>query len=61
VSRLGTLYRAKYFTSDGVAVHGSASVPAYPASHGCVRLTNAATDFVWAANLIPLGSKVIVY
>jgi putative cell wall-binding protein len=60
-SRLGTLYRPKYFTSDGVAVHGSASVPAYPASHGCVRLTNAATDFVWGANLIPLGSKVIVY
>ena len=59
-SRLGTLYRPKYFTSDGVAVHGSASVPAYPASHGCVRLTNAATDFVWGANLIPLGSKVIV-
>lgn len=60
-SRLGTLYRPKYFTSDGVAVHGSASVPAYPASHGCVRLTNAATDFVWGADLIPLGSKVIVF
>lgn len=60
-SRLGTLYRPKYFTSDGVAVHGSASVPAYPASHGCVRLTNAATDFVWGAGLIPLGSKVIVF
>lgn len=60
-SNLGTLYRPKYFTSDGIAIHGSASVPSYPASHGCVRLTNAATDFVWANDLIPIGTKVIVY
>jgi putative cell wall-binding protein len=60
-SRLGTLYRPKYFTADGVAIHGSASVPAYPASHGCVRVTNAAMDWIWAENLAPLGSRVIVY
>ena len=60
-SRLGKLWRPKYFTSDGVAVHGSASVPAYPASHGCVRLTVAAMDWVWANNLMPIGMKVIVY
>jgi putative cell wall-binding protein len=60
-SHLGTLYRPKYFTSDGIAIHGSASVPSYPSSHGCVRLTNAATDFVWANNLIPIGTKVTIY
>jgi putative cell wall-binding protein len=60
-SRLGKLWRPKYFTSDGVAVHGSSSVPAYPASHGCVRLTIAAMDWVWANNLMPLGARIIVY
>jgi putative cell wall-binding protein len=60
-SRLGKLWRPKYFTSDGVAVHGSSSVPAYPASHGCVRLTVPAMDWVWANNLMPIGMKVIVY
>jgi len=37
-ARLGKLYNPIYFTSDGVAVHGSLSVPTYPASHGCVRI-----------------------
>jgi hypothetical protein len=37
-SYLGTLYNPWYFTG-GYALHGSLSVPAYPASHGCVRLT----------------------
>jgi putative cell wall-binding protein len=60
-SRLGTLYRPKYFTADGVAIHGSSSVPAYPASHGCVRVTNAAMDWIWANNLAPIGSRVVVY
>ena len=35
---LGRIYRPKYFVG-GVAVHGSNSVPNYPASHGCVRVT----------------------
>lgn len=43
---LGTLYRPMYFTG-GYALHGSPSVPAYPASHGCVRLSNADTDWLW--------------
>jgi peptidoglycan/xylan/chitin deacetylase (PgdA/CDA1 family)/lipoprotein-anchoring transpeptidase ErfK/SrfK len=37
VSRLGTLYDPVYFIG-GYAVHGSPSVPTYPASHGCVRI-----------------------
>lgn len=35
---LGTLYNPFYFRG-GFAVHGSGSVPNYPASHGCVRVT----------------------
>jgi peptidoglycan hydrolase-like protein with peptidoglycan-binding domain len=37
-SFLGTLYNPYYFRG-GFAVHGSGSVPNYPASHGCVRVT----------------------
>jgi cell wall hydrolase len=34
---LGPLYDPNYFTG-GYAIHGSPSVPPYPASHGCVRV-----------------------
>jgi putative cell wall-binding protein len=58
----GQLWRPKYFDdSRGIAIHGSASVPGYPASAGCVRLTNAAMDFVWEAGLAPIGTTVWVY
>ena len=36
-SPLGRLYNSQYFVG-GYAIHGSPSVPDYPASHGCVRL-----------------------
>ena len=61
VSHLGSLYRPKYFTSAGHAIHGSASIPPTPASHGCVRLSNAAIDFIWNAGLAPLGSSIWVH
>lgn len=57
---LGTLYRPKYF-NGGIAMHGYTSVPPEPASHGCVRLTYSAMDFVWESGLAPLGSTVLVY
>ena len=60
-SHLGTMYRPKYFTSAGHAIHGSPSIPPYPASHGCVRLSNAAIDFIWTAGLAPLGSAIWVH
>ncbi|GII93040.1 hypothetical protein Ssi02_32710 [Sinosporangium siamense] len=34
---LGSMYKPMYFRG-GIAMHGSTSVPLYPASHGCVRL-----------------------
>jgi N-acetylmuramoyl-L-alanine amidase len=60
VSPLGELWRPKYFTG-GYALHGSPSVPGYPASHGCVRLTNAAIDMLWWSGTAPLGRRVWVY
>jgi len=60
-SPLGQLYRPKYFTSTGIAVHGYTSVPPYPASHGCVRVSNAAIDLMWNHNILPIGAAVWVY
>jgi peptidoglycan hydrolase-like protein with peptidoglycan-binding domain len=57
---LGTLYRPKYF-NGGIALHGYTSVPPQPASHGCVRLTYAAIDDLWASGMAPVGTPVWVY
>jgi len=55
---LGSLYRPIYF-KDGWAVHGSPNVPAYPASHGCIRTSNYDQDFVFP--LISVGDVVSIY
>ncbi|MFZ5872597.1 MAG: L,D-transpeptidase family protein [Actinomycetota bacterium] len=60
-SPLGRLYRPRYFHPDGVAVHGYTSVPAYPASHGCARVSIAAMDMIWREGLMPRGMPVLVY
>jgi lipoprotein-anchoring transpeptidase ErfK/SrfK len=57
---LGQLWRPKFFDS-GFAVHGDSDVPPYPASHGCVRISNAAIDWIWSSNLAPTGTEVWVY
>jgi peptidoglycan hydrolase-like protein with peptidoglycan-binding domain len=57
---LGTLYRPKYF-NGGIAVHGSGSIPANPASHGCARVTNSAMDMLWASGVAEIGTPVWVY
>ena len=57
---LGTLYRPRFFT-QGIAVHGYRSVPNFPASHGCVRVSNPAMDMIWGMNLLPMGSKIVVH
>lgn len=56
----GSLYRPRYFVG-GIAFHGFGSVPTSPASHGCVRLTLEAMDWVWAENIMPIGTDVWVY
>ena len=60
-ARLGELHRPRYFHPDGIAVHGADYVPAYPASHGCVRVSDAAMDMVWERGLMPVGSTVLVH
>ncbi len=55
---LGTLHSPLYFYK-GWAVHGSASVPAYPASHGCVRVSNVDAD--WLFPLVPVRTAVVLY
>jgi lipoprotein-anchoring transpeptidase ErfK/SrfK len=55
---LGSLFYPSYF-HGGVAIHGSPSVPVYPASHGCVRIPNfAAKDFL---GMVSIGMPVMVY
>ena len=56
---LGQLWRPRFF-HRGFAVHGSPNIPPYPASHGCARLSNAAIDMIWARDLMPIGTPVLV-
>jgi peptidoglycan hydrolase-like protein with peptidoglycan-binding domain len=57
---LGEIYRPKYFVG-GVAVHGSNSIPNYPASHGCVRVSVPAMDWIWDSGIMPLDTPVWVH
>jgi peptidoglycan hydrolase-like protein with peptidoglycan-binding domain len=57
---LGPLWRPKYF-NGGIAVHGAYSIPPYPASHGCARVSIPAMNWIWAHEKMPLRTKVWVY
>ena len=57
---LGEIYRPKYFVGR-VAVHGSNSIPNYPASHGCVRVSVPAMDWIWDSGLMPMDTPVWVH
>ena len=58
IAALGTMYDPMYFYR-GFAIHGSPSVPPWPASHGCVRVTRA--DAAWLIANVPDGTPVHVY
>lgn len=58
VSYLGSLYNPYYFYG-GYAIHGSPSVPNYPASHGCVRVTNWDMDLL--KQHLEIGQPIFVY
>jgi peptidoglycan hydrolase-like protein with peptidoglycan-binding domain len=60
VGDLGQIYRPKYF-NGGIAIHGLGSIPNHPASHGCVRVSTMAMDFIWDGNLVPLKTVVWVH
>ncbi|MDQ3710109.1 MAG: L,D-transpeptidase family protein [Actinomycetota bacterium] len=55
---LGSLYDPMYFYA-GWAIHGSDSVPSYPASHGCVRVSRA--DALWLYAQLDIGTQVSLY
>jgi hypothetical protein len=57
---LGTLWRPRFFY-QGYAIHGDSSVPPYPVSHGCARVSNEAINWIWANNIDPIGTEVWVY
>ena len=58
VSRLGKLYHPSYFVG-GFAIHGSQSVPVYPASHGCVRIPMYVRKAFFRRT--PVGKPVFVH
>jgi N-acetylmuramoyl-L-alanine amidase len=58
ISYLGGLYEPYYF-DGGYAIHGSMSVPPYPASHGCVRVQMSDMNFL--KNELAVGMPVFVY
>jgi lipoprotein-anchoring transpeptidase ErfK/SrfK len=60
VDSLGALWRPRFF-EGGFAVHGDSYVPPVPVSHGCVRVSDEAINWIWAANIMPIGTEVWVY
>jgi hypothetical protein len=52
------MYYSVYW-HGGYAIHGFASVPPYPASHGCVR--NEIPDAQFAYNWVDIGMSIYVY
>jgi N-acetylmuramoyl-L-alanine amidase len=57
-SDLGLLYRPAYF-SGGYALHGAPSVPPFPASHGCIRITTTSMDALY--DRLALGTPMLIY
>jgi peptidoglycan hydrolase-like protein with peptidoglycan-binding domain len=55
---LGVLHRPLYFY-QGWAIHGSGSVPGWPASHGCVRISYDDAD--WLFPQVAVGTPVVLY
>jgi len=60
VDSLGALWRPRFF-DGGFAIHGDSYVPPYPVSHGCVRVSDEAINWIWANNVAPMGAAVWVY
>lgn len=57
-SPLGEMHNPLYIVG-GIAIHGSADVPAYPASHGCIRVPMYASRLL--PKMVPMGTPVYVY
>ena len=48
-----------YYFFRGYAIHGSPSVPNYPASHGCIRVTMWDMDNL--LDYLEVGQAVYIY
>ena len=57
VAPLGELWWPMYF-NGGIAIHGSPSVPPYPASHGCIRIPMYAAPTLY--DQVGRGTAVIL-
>ncbi len=57
-SPLGQMHNPLYIVG-GIAIHGSQDVPAYPASHGCIRIPMFASERL--PRMVPKGTPVWVY
>ena len=57
-SSLGALYYPSYFLG-GFAIHGSNSIPPYPASHGCVRVPRFADKALF--RMIKMDMEIYLY
>lgn len=57
-SPLGQMHNPMYIVG-GIAIHGSEDVPAYPASHGCIRIPMFASHRL--PRMISVGTPVLVY
>ncbi|MDH3299464.1 MAG: peptidoglycan-binding protein [Acidimicrobiia bacterium] len=54
---LGGMYNPLYIVG-GIAIHGSRSVPSYPASHGCIRVPMHIAEYL--PGMLPNGTPVTV-
>lgn len=58
LSSLGLMYYPNYIF-NGIAIHGSLSIPTRPASHGCIRVPMFAAKEL--SSLLPIGIEVLIY
>lgn len=58
LSSLGLMYYPNYIV-NGIAIHGSFSIPTRPASHGCIRIPLFAAKEL--SSLLPVGIEVMIY
>lgn len=58
LSSLGLMYYPNYIF-NGIAIHGSFSIPTNPASHGCIRVPLYAAKEL--SSLLPIGIEVLIY
>lgn len=56
---LGSMYKPAYFNGD-IAVHGSPSIPPYPASHGCARVSTGAQLHLLRTGRLQKGKRIRV-